>query len=454
MSTFTCAVPTYVPTTTTPYEPTEQQQQQDPAIEHIACAYCGEVYPETELMSIDDDTSEALFCSECHPNMVLCDYCNEPHHDDELYFVRGGNDFDGFVCEDCLDAHYTRCHSCGEFFQTGDTTSIGEYDYCPDCRDEHFSRCDGCGDYIPNADAYYDDDSEETLCPECYRDREHVILAYHSNRRPDVEFFKTSSDLPNPLYFGVELEVDNGGEDHDNAAMILSELGTEHAFAEHDGSLSNGFEIISQPFTLAYYNDTLSTRYLAAMSLAANLGYRSHDTNTCGLHIHVGRRGLGATQDEQEDTITKIWVLMYRFRHIFQDLTRRDPAKLIRWAEMPILGDLGDMDDETCRNSDLPTLKYKLKRNGSCVRYRALNLTPTNTIEFRLFRGTLKHSTFTATLQFVHNLCAVAMALTGTDALKITWAQLHALLIIDAPELKEYILARGVAPRPDIPEAE
>ena len=190
------------------------------------------------------------------------------------------------------------------------------------------------------------------------------------------------------------------------------------------------------------------------MSLATNLGYRSHDTNTCGLHIHVGRRGLGATQDEQEDTITKIWVLMYRFRHIFQDLTRRDPAKLSRWAEMPVIGDLGDMDDEACRHSDLPTLKYKLKRNGSCERYRALNLTPTNTIEFRLFRGTLKHSTFTATLQFVHNLCAIAMALTGADALKITWAQLHALLIIDAPELKEYILARGVAPRPDIPEAE
>ena len=410
---------------------------------HYTCAYCGESFPESELDTIGDD--EELYCEACRDELTTCNDCGRVVHPDELFPVRGTHG-EEYVCEDCLDDHYICCADCGDYIYNRDTVRHEGFDYCDDCFSENFTQCEGCGEYVRNEDVEYDDDTEEYLCHAYYNERTAVIHSYHSQSRPPLHFFNTASDLPNPLYFGVELEIDEGGEDHGNARAILEELGTEHAFAEHDGSLAKGFEIVTHPFTLKYYNETLSDNFSEAMATAAKLDYRSHDTDTCGLHVHVGRDGLGATPDERDDTIAKIWLLMYRFRHELINLSRRTPANLTRWAALPTLDDLGSTDYDEFRSAKLPDIKYKLKQHDSRVRYKALNLTNRNTIEFRIFRGTLKHSTLTATLQLVHNLCAIAMTIDGADAMTVTWPQLHALLCISAPELREYMRVRGVSP--------
>ena len=412
------------------------------------CAYCGESFPsESELDTIGDN--EELYCETCRDELTTCACCGKVTHPDETFAVRGRYG-EEFVCEDCQDNHYTQCAECGEYVLDEDSIHHNGYNYCYDCFDENFTCCHGCGAYVLNDNTTYDEETDEYLCDACYNarteERTAVIHGYHSSQRPELDFHRTASDLPNPLYFGVELEIDDGGEDHNKARTILGVLGTEHAFAEHDGSLSNGFEIVTQPFTLKYYTETLSANFNQAMATATELGYRSHDTTTCGLHVHVGRAGLGNTYEERDDTITKVWLLMYRFRHELVKLSRRTMGSLDRWAALPKLEDLGETGYDEFRAANLPDLKLKLKQNGVRDRYKALNLKNNNTIEFRLFRGTLKHSTLTATLQFVHNLCAVAMALTGTDVLSITWEQLHTLLCLDAPELRKYMKACGLNP--------
>ena len=413
------------------------------------CAYCGESFPESELDTIGDCTDK-LYCEACRDELTTCACCGRVVHPDETFAVRGRYD-EEYVCEDCQDNHYTQCAECGQYVLNANTTYHDGYDYCFDCFDENFSCCDSCGEHVRIDDINFDEVENESLCSACYNERQDertcVIHPYHSSSRPDLEYYRTTSDLPNPLYFGVELEIDDGGEDHDKASTILKALGTEHAFAEHDGSLSDGFEIVTQPFTYKYYSETLSQNFSKTMATAAKLGYRSHDTTTCGLHVHVGRNGLGGTPEERDDTTTKIWLLLYRFRHELVAFSRRTLGNLDRWAALPKLLDLGETDFFEVRSSNLPDLNLKLKQNGVRDRYKALNLRNANTIEFRLFRGTLKHSTLTATLQFVHNLCAVAMALTGNDVLSITWEQLHTLLCLDAPELREYMKARGISPK-------
>ena len=410
------------------------------------CAYCGESFPESELDTIGD-CDEELYCEACRDELTNCAYCGRVVHQDEVFEVRGEYG-EEYVCEECQDNHYTRCAECGEYVLDGDTTSHDGYNYCIDCFDENFTSCNNCGEYVRNVDSIYDEAADEFLCTACYNERQDVrIHPYHSSQRPELEYYRTTSDLPNPLYFGVELEIDDGGEDNDKARTILEALGTEHAHAEHDGSLNEGFEIVTQPFTYKYYSETLSKNFSRAMTTAAKLGYRSHDTTTCGLHVHVGRTGLGSTSEERDDTITKIWLMMYRFRYQLIQFSRRTQGNLDRWAALPKLEDLGETDYFEVRDSALHDLKLKLKQNGVRNRYKTLNISNSNTIEFRLFRGTLKHSTLTATLQFVHNLCAVAMALTGTDVLSITWEQLHTLLCLDAPELREYMKARGISPK-------
>ena len=58
-------------------------------------------------------------------------------------------------------------------------------------------------------------------------------------------------------------------------------------------------------------------------------------------------------------------------------------------------------------------------KSGCNGRYVAVNLNNYHTIEFRLFRGTLKYNTFIATLQMVNHICDAAICKlhsgTGTD---------------------------------------
>lgn len=51
------------------------------------------------------------------------------------------------------------------------------------------------------------------------------------------------------LFMGVELEIDKGGEEPDKADGILSVANkdSEHIYAKHDGSIEDGFEIVSHP---------------------------------------------------------------------------------------------------------------------------------------------------------------------------------------------------------------
>ena len=73
-------------------------------------------------------------------------------------------------------------------------------------------------------------------------------------------------------------------------------------------------------------------------------------------------------------------------------------------------------------------------------RYTCVNLTNTDTIEFRIFRGTLKCNTLIATLQLVEKLCNVAVSLSEERLQALSWSDI--MLGIDPqryPELVQYL---------------
>lgn len=80
------------------------------------------------------------------------------------------------------------------------------------------------------------------------------------------------------------------------------------------------------------------------------------------------------------------------------------------------------------------------ERNLSLGRYTCVNLTNDNTIEFRMFRGTLKLNTFLATLQMVDRICDVAFALTDQQMQDMTWTEF--VTGCTAPELVQYLKER------------
>ena len=73
-------------------------------------------------------------------------------------------------------------------------------------------------------------------------------------------------------------------------------------------------------------------------------------------------------------------------------------------------------------------------------RYTCVNLTNYDTIEFRMFRGTLKLNTFLATLQMVDRICNVAFSLSDQQMQELTWTDFAAGCT--APELIQYLKER------------
>lgn len=137
------------------------------------------------------------------------------------------------------------------------------------------------------------------------------LLSYSENQvihnydyRPETIFYGDG-----PRYFGVELEIDKGGEIGSNAEQILAVGNREHDFyyCKHDGSLDDGFEIVSHPATAEYHLTQLPWK--AVMAEAVSLGYRSHQACTCGLHIHISRLAFGRTAAQQEAAIARLLYL-------------------------------------------------------------------------------------------------------------------------------------------------
>jgi hypothetical protein len=67
-------------------------------------------------------------------------------------------------------------------------------------------------------------------------------------------------------------------------------------------------------------------------------------------------------------------------------------------------------------------------KKGTNGRYACVNITNWNTIEFRMFRGTLKLNTIFATLELVNKICDLACNLSDFEISEISWSAFVQLL--------------------------
>lgn len=91
----------------------------------------------------------------------------------------------------------------------------------------------------------------------------------------------------------------------------------------------------------------------------------------------------------------------------------------------------------------------KKQNNG---RYACVNLCNYSTIEFRLFRGTLKYNTLIATLQLVNRICNMAVEMTDDDFTALSWPEF--VSDITEPELICYLKERRLYVNEPINEEE
>lgn len=88
-------------------------------------------------------------------------------------------------------------------------------------------------------------------------------------------------------------------------------------------------------------------------------------------------------------------------------------------------------------------------------RYTAVNLKPENTIEFRIFRGTLRYETFIATLEFAHYLCELAKELSDENFHAMSWSEfVSGIDTTEYPEMIDYLKRRRLYINEPVKETE
>lgn len=283
------------------------------------------------------------------------------------------------------------CAACGR--PAIPKVTVDGVDYCNDCYNKKFTSCSRCGKIVKRGEEIRDR-NDYALCSEC--NKRHWVLPYHGYY-PEVEFYGDNKGNSVP-YMGFELEVDCGGENDRKVANVMPLLNNEDsgkifAYCSHDGSLQNGFEIITQPATMQYHS-SISDVYNRSIQKLKAMGYASHETTTCGFHVHFNRSFFG---DNQNECIRRLIFMTEKFWNELCVFARRPERRLERYAK------------KVSDSMEIKEYMEKANRSGRHeYHYYAVNIANDSTIEFRMFRGTLNLNTIMATLQLVNNMAITA----------------------------------------------
>lgn len=173
----------------------------------------------------------------------------------------------------------------------------------------------------------------------------------------------------------------------EEAVSVASPRGLWHA--KHDGSVS-GPEFASQPATLAFWRSQRNA--LSGMCKALlHGGVRSHDGDTCGLHVNVGNDAFG-----DADHLYRFATLMVVNPRWTTRMAQRTHDSIQHWSRFTPLADAA-----TRR-----AWAAEVVRRGSAYqeRYSVLNAQNPGRIEVRVPRGTLRVDRFYAKLEWIASL--------------------------------------------------
>lgn len=216
------------------------------------------------------------------------------------------------------------------------------------------------------------------------------------NFKKDIKLWNTdvldyyAKDAYSHELYGIELEVGSHVRNREFYRDILNEtvnLVNNDAILKYDSSIDyldgsekkqpncyKGFEIVTRPMT--YKN---SVNFIKELTDNRHNLLRSWEVGTTGIHIHVNKEYLSKLDIGK----LLLFINSERNRHFITFIAKRENKKYAKFIKRNILD-------------------YKDKSHN--CHYYALNTSKPNTIEFRMFRGTLNKNTLLSYLQFVKSL--------------------------------------------------
>ena len=362
-------------------EPEEDEVDDRPVIGK--CYVCDAEIREGDYF--EEDCEGNKYCEDCEGERGWCEHCKQDVPPDSTRAVRVGYRNEEYWCEHCRDNDAVECDDCGEMVSTNYTHSDDRSVVCDDCYDDHWVTCCDCDCLVRTEDSLCDERTYEYYCEGCWDERKKYENIHEYEYKPRPVFFGDGKAAEH-LYLGFELEAGCLDNDYD-ADEIAGEVSDGHCYCKHDCSIDEyGFELVSHPHTLQAHKEAGWDKTLKIMR---DSGMLSHDAKNCGLHVHASRMFMGDDEEEKWDLVADF---MSKHKDKFVKLARRESSYAY----------------------------YVCDGEGRRGRYCALNLTNSSTVEFRIFKGTLKFETLMASLELVDATCRFVKAW-GRDDIVPGW---------------------------------
>lgn len=348
------------------------------------CVSCSTKITATTQFQIMIDKS--IVCDECiKKDYFLCIRCQKPHKKADAKEVSRINDKveleKVLVCDRCYTNNYRECMDCHGVFDRHDVMTHKEKVTCKPCWSKFYAICGNCNHTFPKDEVSYSiHGGNAKVCKKCFGVFG-PIQRYET--KPNMAFH----GIP-PHFMGIELECEVIDQNRDErgfkAQEVIELFKSDFIVLKEDGSISCGFEICTQPATLDQHKVLFKNFF---DNLPKTL--KSFNTSNCGLHVHCSKKPLSLL------TIAKIVVFV-----------NEDKNK--SFIET-IAGRKSNNYSSICKKE----YNHVIKRgtNNRNDRYEAVNLLNKDTIEFRIFKGTLKKESFYKALEFcdaIIRFCMVA----------------------------------------------
>jgi hypothetical protein len=282
---------------------------------------------------------------------------------------------------------------------------------CNDCTEQRIkeivpcSNCGNEGDVIHNAISLKRGE-KIFLCSRCntpeqqYPKVEHVICSKLMPYcyTPGIYYPRKLSTERNPRFFGVEIEVSFDFEQTRHGLSLLSDTiwnlikssldydGQPFFYCKYDGSLgSRGIEVVSMPFSWLWYKKNRGI-FDAVWNLK-KIGYSADHRRECGLHIHTSKTTISSL------TVYKLGCFIFRNKNFINKISSRLSGGLNKYCTDFPSANLG---------KGLSNSKYG--KTYSSDHHLALSTSKKDTVELRIFQGTLSPVMFEANLGFYNAL--------------------------------------------------
>lgn len=296
--------------------------------------------------------------------MLKCTYCGRNSMTPLTAKICG----EAYVCNGC-QIEKPRCYICN--CPTNNTTRPYNttIKLCGNCFAEFSAPCQSCNLRVWIAYITHD------TCLFCTSE---VINEY--NYHPEPVFLSKSSQN---LYFGIELEVEMKPKYGSMTNTIASRFHKDIrkvAYLKKDSSIYNGFEIVSHPGDLAWWEDEDNILFKSIKKLSYTC-YSYWPENT-GLHVHISRDGF---HGHSHIAAFVKFIIAHKFFTAFV-------AERYQSTQAPFRPEM-----------DHGYYDMVAGRLNPPDRHTAVNLASSQkTVEVRVFKGNMKRERILKSIEFLH----------------------------------------------------